>query len=29
MLEAQQEKDKDLQSVKERMASTENVLVAI
>jgi hypothetical protein len=29
VLQEQQEKDKDLQSVKERMASIENVLVAI
>jgi hypothetical protein len=29
VLQEQQEKDRDLQSVKERMASTENVLVAI
>jgi hypothetical protein len=28
-LQEQQEKDKDLQSVKERMTSIENVLVAI
>jgi hypothetical protein len=29
VLQEQQEKDKDLQSVKERMASIENVLIAI
>jgi hypothetical protein len=29
VLQEQQDKDKDLQSVKERMASIENVLVAI
>ena len=29
VLQEQQENDKDLQSVKERMASIENVLVAI
>ena len=29
VLQEQQEKDKDLQSVKERMASIENVLVGI
>ena len=29
VLQEQQEKDKDLQSVKERMASIENLLVAI
>jgi hypothetical protein len=29
VLQEQQEKDKDLQSVKERMACIENVLVAI
>jgi hypothetical protein len=29
VLQEQQEKDKDLQSVKDRMASIENVLVAI
>jgi hypothetical protein len=29
VLQEQQEKDKDLQSVKERMASIENVLVDI
>jgi hypothetical protein len=28
-VQEQQEKDKDLQSVKERMASIENVLIAI
>ena len=29
VLQEQQEKDKDLQSVKERMASIENLLVAV
>jgi hypothetical protein len=29
VLQEQQEKDKDLQSIKERMASMENVLLAI